>query len=507
MMNTPKKTYKTLIDAKKILFVVGISFMILVPYAFSLRDAGLYVDKLVLFFVVSLSSVYVLSRFLYVVIAVFVLVNNVIYLHIKYRWGLDWLEARVETALESPFFEIVGYVKSYFGWLEFWVFVYFVFSFYLVLRLLMFGKIRHGKYVYLAISVMFLTCFSVYIRYEKVVSLPFLKFSSSIVQANDRIEKIDERNSFILKENFEKKVCNERYEKIIIVIGESATKSRMSLYGYQVKTTPFLDSLSPKFLNAISPANLTRFSVPMMLTSATADNFSKFFSSRSLVSELKDCGYQTFWISNQGERGANETFISSIAKEADHRYYLNEKFYEKVKYDGSFIESLDVVGFSKLKLQAVFLHLAGSHFDYRDRFPVETKLVMGDSVENSYDNSIFYTDYVLSELFEKINTDNFIFIYVSDHGEVVDDLKHGHGFSPSYKEEYEIPLVVYATNKSRIDLVEKISYGKTINAESFNLLVEYLVGITDAQNISYSDKVLSVKDDQVVEFSELRKYH
>ena len=58
------------------------------------------------------------------------------------------------------------------------------------------------------------------------------------------------------------------------MIGETARKHNFSLYGYDRKTSPNLDTISSiyPFKNVSSNANLTSLSIPFILTRATPNN-------------------------------------------------------------------------------------------------------------------------------------------------------------------------------------------------------------------------------------------
>ncbi len=73
--------------------------------------------------------------------------------------------------------------------------------------------------------------------------------------------------------------------------------------------------------------------------------------------------------------------------------------------------------------QMIFLNLFGSHVRYEDRYPAGHDVFHGDSYAGhmvaTYDNSIHYTDYVLTEMIETLRKRHEVscLIYFSDHGE------------------------------------------------------------------------------------------
>jgi lipid A ethanolaminephosphotransferase len=125
----------------------------------------------------------------------------------------------------------------------------------------------------------------------------------------------------------------------------------------------------------------------------------------------------------------------------------------------------------------VVLHLGGgSHGpDYGDRLPPEFHLLKPtcndadvanqctlEQLYNSYDNTILYTDYVLGEILQRLESSGapYVFIYLSDHGEsLMDDGRMFHGMPPGVTlppEQAQIPLIVRASVP--IAIVERPEY-------------------------------------------------
>ena len=83
----------------------------------------------------------------------------------------------------------------------------------------------------------------------------------------------------------------------------------------------------------------------------------------------------------------------------------------------------------------IVLHTYGSHYDYRKRYPQEFAQYKPDLISaintsnrstmvNAYDNSVYYTDYVLDQLIQLLEQSNACtaLLYCSDHGEdMMDD--------------------------------------------------------------------------------------
>ncbi len=78
------------------------------------------------------------------------------------------------------------------------------------------------------------------------------------------LRKFSDQNNKVLPEGIVLNDTIDSPQKIYLIIGESAYRKHLSIYGYSVKTTPFLDSLTQadpsqiKYYNGIAAASFTR---------------------------------------------------------------------------------------------------------------------------------------------------------------------------------------------------------------------------------------------------------
>ena len=286
----------------------------------------------------------------------------------------------------------------------------------------------------------------------------------------------------------------------------------MSLYGYDKKTTPFLLSLMGEEgfyrFDAIAPSNQTRYSIPMYYTDANVSNWRYgFVHSHAIFARFSHAGYTTYWLSNQGKIGKWNDFITSVAEETDKQIFLNPNDYVEPKKDIALYTYLyrhDLPG----KNRVFLIHLLGSHVDYKKRYDQTHALIKKacTPVEH-YDNTIFYTDFVIGKLFAYFlsKKDKTLIVYLSDHGEIVDNDSYGHGRLPPYKkDEYEIPFVVYSTISNKcIEKLVSLNRKHYLNLENFNTILTYLCGITDKVQPSYSSKVLTVSPKHLYSYDTL----
>lgn len=228
----------------------------------------------------------------------------------------------------------------------------------------------------------------------------------------------------------------------VLVIGESARRKNMGIYGAARDTTPNETAETARmllFTQAISPAGNTIESIPRTLRPVDADG--------NLSKNCKDCiitlanraGYHTAWISNQEDYNPNYAVITEIMKQSTEVSWKSES------YDESLLGKLDAT-LKKPGKKMIILHFRGSHEPPGEAFPkAYATFSGGNSREDDYDNSIYYTDVVLGKIFERLRGEKASLLYYSDHALIRKkklwywNYRHGGGV----KEAYEVPLWIW----------------------------------------------------------------
>jgi len=288
----------------------------------------------------------------------------------------------------------------------------------------------------------------------------------------DRINKI---NSFKFNAVNHLKDINNR-KIFILVIGESARYDNWSINGYYRNTSPLLESLQNvvSFNDVSASGTLTRLSVPLILTRADPKNYNLSYVEKNILGLFKEADYKTVWISNQEVLGVNGTAVSEHAAEADKTIYINRAYATDFgfvtvnnvwEYDGRLIQYLEDAILEDDRDMFIVLHTIGSHYRYNIRYPAEfakflpemsekdriNSVESRDNIINSYDNSIYYTDFVLFSIIDLIKQkcpDSVSsLLYVSDHGEELFDKNKslGHGVGISIK-KIHIPMFVWCSD-------------------------------------------------------------
>ncbi|PNG42820.1 hypothetical protein A1354_24300 [Pseudomonas asplenii] len=256
---------------------------------------------------------------------------------------------------------------------------------------------------------------------------------------------------------------------LVLVIGESTNRQRMSLYGYQRNTTPELDKLKDQlavFDNVVTPRPYTIEALQQVLTFADEENPDLYLSTPSLVSMMKQAGYKTFWITNQQTMTKRNTMLTTFSEQADEQVYLNNNRNQNAaQYDGDVIEPFNKALADAAPRKLIVVHLLGTHMSYQYRYPPTFDKfqdrngvppgVRDDQVPtyNSYDNAVLYNDFVVSSLikdYAKSDPNGFL-LYLSDHGEdVFDSVGHktlGRNENKPTAPMYTIPFMAWASPK------------------------------------------------------------
>lgn len=237
---------------------------------------------------------------------------------------------------------------------------------------------------------------------------------------------------------------------VIVVIGESASRDYMHAFtpDFPYEDTPWLDSQlgNPDFnvfTNAYSSWSQTVPVLQRALTEQSQYNDKEFFESTSIIDVAKKSGYTTYWFSNQGRYGQYDSAITLVAKTADRAEWTDDSYNFSDKYDDTLLWYLTQVDPNTNNF--IVLHIMGSHIYYNNRYPTEFNQWHGDSEVSSpesYANSIHYTDYILSQVFDyaQKNLNLRAMVYFSDHGE---NLEISHNPDVFSYDMVRIPMFIY----------------------------------------------------------------
>jgi glucan phosphoethanolaminetransferase (alkaline phosphatase superfamily) len=258
----------------------------------------------------------------------------------------------------------------------------------------------------------------------------------------------------------------------VLVIGESARRASWSAYGYSRPTTPYLDSLKNEAIflqNAIADANLTNWSVPIMLTGIAPGVFERGKVTGNIFDLAKESGYSAVLLANQdptieASAGVDAALVESPVDFSGHwnaPHTLDEQllpaYRRKLARSG--------------EARFIGIHMMGSHWEYFNRYPKNfqhfgssrqlgalsiVSLIRSNSesaVVDAYDNSVLYTDWFLQQIIEQARalTVPATVTFFPDHGEELQflDGRVGHGLPTYTPHAFEIPAFVWANDAYR----------------------------------------------------------
>ncbi len=316
----------------------------------------------------------------------------------------------------------------------------------------------------------------------------------------------------------------EKPTKVFIILFDALRPDHMSCYGYDRKTTPFIDTLASDgviFENHYTQGLITFFSIPTILYSRyfppmlhesldsiecrrQPDNYEK------LITEIfRDNGYRTLFITTHSwfskDSPLVRSFDESILVQSDSDAVpsfgdLNKHLFpwlEKNKDENFF----------------VYIHVVDTHFPHLLSPPYDkwvTEELKNNIPENRrkelalginerdilkpltsyevgflnaiYDGSLLYTDHQLSVLVQKLKEinifDNTTFFIISDHGELLGEDGMLWGHPPiAYDTMLKTPLIVSGKGIPQNVKIKEI----TENVDIVPTIAELLQLKTDAK--------------------------
>jgi lipid A ethanolaminephosphotransferase len=256
---------------------------------------------------------------------------------------------------------------------------------------------------------------------------------------------------------------------VVLVIGESARSENFSLYGYNKNTNPLLSKTANVFhFNANSCATYTSAGVKCILEHTDTDQLYEILPNYLYRNDVEVIWRTTNW-------GEPPVHIKN--------YQNRDVLMPNCK--GNKI--------------LIILHTSTSHGPtYSKKYPpqFETFKPVCNSVElgncshteliNAYDNTIVYTDYILSTVIEdlkQLKEYKSAMIFVSDHGESLGEKNlymHGLPLSIAPKEQYEIPFIVWVSDNSSKQL-------KPVKVVSQNHVFHSVLNFLNIQSPVYNE--------------------
>jgi len=297
----------------------------------------------------------------------------------------------------------------------------------------------------------------------------------------------------------------------IIVAGETARADDFSLGGYSRLTNPELSRQDISYFKETSSCGTaTAVSLPCMFSVYTRGEYTheKGLETENLVDVLTHAGIKAeWWDNNTGSKAiANRIAYTSFSDRNDPRFCINHECRDDVLLAG-----LDAWLDAVKSDSVLVLHQIGSHGpSYFQRYPDAFRRFTPDcrtselgncsrgEIVNAYDNTVLYTDHVLSTIIDKLkNRENRMagsMIYMSDHGESLGEhglYLHGAPYFIAPSQQTHIPFVLWLGREAKAGIEQSCVAGKTGEPQSHDNLFHTVLGMMNVATRVY-DPALDV---------------
>ncbi|GAA9923730.1 hypothetical protein VN0844_14120 [Helicobacter pylori] len=266
---------------------------------------------------------------------------------------------------------------------------------------------------------------------------------------------------------------------VILVIGESASRNFMQLYGYNAPNNPLLSQLANErereresnnlfvFSDTISKEAHTSEVFESLLNYSNAETNKPWYHYHNMIDIFKRSHYEIFWLEKQiiDQWGITQGLVSNRSK---NRYYILGNY---GAYDEELAKFYTKNVQSRLKSKNfIVFHLLGSHSWYADRFPksfakfkpndldfsnLHTSSDRDKQIVTDYVNSFYYNDAVLNGIFNLFKDKDAIVFYLSDHAQDMFESGSTYGHRCS-KAGLEIPFMIYVSDIFKEKHPEKV---------------------------------------------------
>ena len=313
--------------------------------------------------------------------------------------------------------------------------------------------------------------------------------------------------------------CNYRSPNIVLIIGESYSRSHCQLYGYDVKDTPRQRKLErrgllTKFDDVVSCWNLTSFVFKNVLSMHVVGEKGEWCDYPLFPELFRKAGYKVTFLTNQFLPEAKQAVYDFSGG-----FFLNNPTLSKAQFDvrntqlhpfddGLLADYDRFLKDGKIDLKGhnlIIFHLIGQHVSYNTRFPRDRhKFTADDYTERrpdigngrrrmiaNYDNACLYNDSIVDQIVKRFANKNAIVIYMPDHGEEIYEpgrniVCRNHSAEvdwPLAHYEFEVPFWIYCSHRyalahPQVFKAIKDAKGKRFMTDALPHMLVWLAGIS-----------------------------
>lgn len=289
--------------------------------------------------------------------------------------------------------------------------------------------------------------------------------ANSLPKIDTTIMPIGEDATFISNDTEDNKTI------FVIVVGETARAANFGLGSYERNTTPQLhqrrltDTGLIYFEKFYSCGTATAISLPCIFSSKTRRQFNVNSAryEENVLDVIRHAGFDVVWIDNNS--GCKDVCLR--INNQPIQYADNKNCNKNHCFDMALVPELNKLLQSPTKNLVVVLHQHGSHGPaYFERTPLSAHQFQPtchsknlpdctrEEIVNSYDNTIWYTDYVLNEIINTLDKASekhaTAMFYVSDHGESLGEHNlylHGMPYNIAPEEQTHVPALLWVSQR------------------------------------------------------------
>ncbi|GHR62402.1 metal-dependent hydrolase [Helicobacter pylori] len=405
-----------------------------------------------------------------------------------FMFKMPFSKGLIDTLLATNSSETMAFVKSYNNYLFYYAFILIalliviktirfrvlvpgVVASVLGLSILTIGSVRHVKYLTNSDAIL----------KRSLRSLSLARgFHSAYLSLTDRQQAMkfySFLNNLYLPSDYLSSTGD--VSNVVLVIGESASRNFMQLYGYNAPNNPLLSQLANErereresnnlfvFSDTISKEAHTSEVFESLLNYSNAETNKPWYHYHNMIDIFKRSHYETFWLEKQiiDQWEITQSLFSNRSK---NRYYILGNY---GAYDEELAKFYSKNVQSRLKSKNfIVFHLIGSHSWYADRFPksfakfkpndldfsnLHTNSDRDKQIVTDYVNSLYYNDAVLNEIFNLFKDKDAIVFYLSDHAQDMFESGSTYGHRCS-KAGLEIPFMIYVSDIFKEKHPEKV---------------------------------------------------
>lgn len=324
----------------------------------------------------------------------------------------------------------------------------------------------------------------------RVYNTPFYQFYSALKYLKQDFSK--QPTFLTFSDNAKLKEESSNKKLLILIVGETARAANYSLGSYtRNSVNEYMEHEDIIYFNHFfSCGTSTAISVPCMFSFNPRKSFSTSEFQENVLDVLQNIGVNVVWLDN------NYGSCQGVCKRLnDVRQF--DGGYDVVLFE-EFMKDLPTLEGNNLYV----LHLQGSHGPaYHKRYPDnfrrftptcdtnELSKCTQEEILNTYDNTLYYTDWIIEELIDvaaEVNDYTTAVLYLSDHGESLGEngiYLHGMPYTLAPQEQIHIPSIVYHNNAT---INERLKRYKDFKLSHDNL-AHSLLGFFNVESPLYKE--------------------